>query len=102
MNGVRTERNHGEGLRGLREANRSGIQLQIPGTDNNGGGQRLASSGGKPGEGEEDLGKADKDPEQGRGGQEGVRYVLQSGGTAGATVWSGDVGADPTDREGSG
>ena len=74
--GVRTERKEGEGLRGLRGANQSGLQFQIPGADNDGGGQRLASVGRKLGEGAEELGTAGKDPEQGRGGQDGVGDVL--------------------------
>ena len=47
------------------------------------------------------MGAAVKGPEQGRGGQEGIRDVLQSGGATGATVRVGDVGADPTNREGA-
>ena len=74
--GNRTEGEHGAGLRGLREANQSGLQFQIPGADNDGGGRRLASGGGKPGDGAEELGTVDKDIEQGRGGQEGVGDVL--------------------------
>ena len=100
--GDRTARKHGYGLRGLQEATRSGPQFKIPGADNDGGGRRLASGGGKPGEGAEELGTADTDPEQGRGGQEDIRDVFQSGGTTGATVRGRDVGADPTNREGTG
>ena len=48
------------------------------------------------------MGTADKDPEQGRGGQEGIRDVLQSGDSTGATVRGVDVGADPTNRESAG
>ena len=48
------------------------------------------------------MGTADKDPEQGRGGQDGIREVLQSGGAKGATVWGGDVDEDPTNIEGDG
>ena len=99
--GDRTEGKNGEGLQGLREANQSGPQLQIPGADNDGGGGQLASGDGKPGEGGEELGAAGKDIDQERGGQEGVRDVFQSGGTGGPTVRGGYVGADPTDREGA-
>ena len=42
------------------------------------------------------------DIEQGRGGQDGFRDVLQSGGATCDTVRGGDVGADPIDREGAG
>ena len=76
--------------------------MAIPGADNDGGGRRLASGGGKPGEGAEELGTADTDPDQGRGGQEDIRDFLQSGGTTGATVRGGDVGVDPTNIEGVG
>ena len=97
-----TEIKHGDGLRGLREATRSGPQFQIPGVDNDGGGRQLAISGGKPVEGEEELGTAETYPEQGRGGQEDIRDVFQSGDSTGAAVQGGDVGAYPTDREGAG
>ena len=100
--GDRTAGKHGEGLRGLRKANRSGPQFQIPGADNDGGGRRLASIGGKPSEGAEELGTADKDPEQGRGGQEGFWENFQSVGATGDTDPGGDMGADPTNREGTG
>ena len=66
--GDRTARKHVDGLLGLREATRSGPPFQIPGAYNEGGGRRLASCGGKPGESAEELGTADTDPEQGRGG----------------------------------
>ena len=62
----------------------------------------MASGGRKLGEGAEELGTSDTDTEQGRGGQETIRDVFQSGSTAGDTVWGGDVGADPTNREGVG
>ena len=42
------------------------------------------------------------DPEQGRGGQADIRDVLKSGGTTGAAVRGGEVGADPTNRNGAG
>ena len=45
---------------------------------------------------------ADKDPEPGRGEQEDIRDVLQSSGATGATVQGGDMGDDPTNREGAG
>ena len=61
--GDQTARKHGDGLRGLQEATRSGPQFQILGADNDGRGRRLASGGGKPGEGEEELGTAETDPE---------------------------------------
>ena len=66
------------------------------------GGRRLASDGRKPGEGAEELGTADKDPDQGRCGQEDIRDVLQRGGATGATVRGGDMGDDPTNGEGAG
>ena len=100
--GDRTTRKHRRGLRGLRETNRSGPQFQIPGADNDGGGQQLASGVRKPDEGAEELGTADTDSEQGRGGQEDIRDVFQSGVTTGDTVWGREVGADPTNIEGSG
>ena len=49
----RTDRKHRDGLRGLREATRSGPQFQIPGADNDDGGRRMVSGCGKPGEGTE-------------------------------------------------
>ena len=100
--GDQTARKHGDGLRGLREETRSVPQFQITGADNDGGGRRLTSSGGKPSEGEEELGTAETDPEQGRGGKEDIRDVFKSGGSTGAVIRGRDVGADPTDREGAG
>ena len=62
----------------------------------------MASGDRKPGEGAEELGTSDTDPEQERVGKEDIRDVLQSGGTTGATVRGRDVGADTTKREGAG
>ena len=93
--GGRTARKHRDVLRGLQEATRSGPQFQIPGADNDGGGRRLASGGGKPDEGKEELGTAETDPEQGRGGQADIGDDFQSGGSTGAAVRGGDVGATP-------
>ena len=42
------------------------------------------------------------DPEQERGRQEDIGNVFQFGASTGAAVWGGEVGADPTDREGTG
>ena len=100
--GDQNSRNHGDGLRGLQEATRSGQKFQIPGADNDGRGRRLASGGGKPAEVEEELVTAETDPWQGRGGQEDIGDVFQSGGSTGAAVRGRGVSADPTDREGTG
>ena len=55
----------------------------------------MASGGRKPGEGADDLRKAETDTEQGRGGQENIRECFQGGSSTGAAVWGGDVGVDP-------
>ena len=65
--GNRTTRKHGDVLRGIWEAARSGSQFQITGAGHDGKGRQLASGGGKSGEGAEKLGAADTDTEQGRG-----------------------------------
>ena len=62
----------------------------------------MARDGGKTGESAEELGTADTDTVQGRGGQENIGDVFQSGSTTGATVWSGDMGAEPMNIEGVG
>ena len=98
----RTTRKHVDGLRGIQETARSCPQFKTPVADHDGRGRRLASGGGKPGEGAEELGAADTDPEHGRGGQADIRDVFLSGGPTGAAVRVGDVGADPTNRKGAG
>ena len=62
----------------------------------------MSSSGRKPGEGAEVLGTAETDTEQGRGGKDNLRDLFKSGSTTSATVWGGDVGDIPTNREGVG
>ena len=62
----------------------------------------MASGGGKPGEGTEDLGTAEADTEQGKGIQESVGKFFQGGSPTGAAVWGGDVGVDAKNREGVG
>ena len=74
--GGRSEGQHEEGLRGLREATRYGHNFQISGAGNDGGGWQLAGADGKLGKGAEELVKASKDLEQGRGGQEGVGELI--------------------------
>ena len=54
----------------------------------------MASGGGKPGEGTEELGMTEADPEQGGGRQESVRELFKGGGSTGTAVWGGDVGGD--------
>ena len=54
----------------------------------------MASSSRKPGEGTEELGTTEADPEQGRGRQECVRELFQGGGPTGTAVWGRDVGGD--------
>ena len=46
----------GDGLRGLRGAVADSTLVQISEEDPNGGGRQLAGGGGKPGQGQEDLG----------------------------------------------
>ena len=58
----------------------------------------MASGGGKPGEGTEELGKAEADTEQGRGRLDSVGEFFQGGGPTGTAVWGGDVGGDAKNR----
>ena len=60
----------------------------------------MASGGGKPGEGTEDLGTTEVDTEQGRGRQESFRKFFQGGNPTGVADWGGDVGVDAKNREG--
>ena len=62
----------------------------------------MASGGGKPGEGAEDIRKAETDTEQGRGGQENIGKFFQGGSSTGVAVWGGDVGVESKNREGVG
>ena len=59
--------------------------------NNDGGGRRLASGGGKPGEGAEELGKTETDTEQGRGRQENIgdffKAVVQQVLLFGSETW---------------
>ena len=100
--GNTTTRKHGDGLQGILEATRSCSQFQIPGADHDGGGRRLASGGGKSCEGAEELGAADTDTHQGRGGQADIRDVFKSGSTTGVAVQGIYVGADPKNVKGAG
>ena len=93
---------HRDGLRGLRETTRGGTNFQVPGANNDGRGRRLVSGGRKPGEGTEELGTAEADTEQVRGGQENIGKFFQGGSSTGAAVWGGDVGVDSNNREGVG
>ena len=89
--GDRATVKHGDGLRGLRETTRGGTKFQVPGENTDGGRRRLASGGGKPGEGTEDLGTDEADTEQGRGRQESVgkffKAVVQQVLLFGAETW---------------
>ena len=60
----------------------------------------MASSGGKLGEGTEELETAEADTEQGRGRQESFGKYFQGGGPTGTAVWSGDVGVGAKNIEG--
>ena len=60
----------------------------------------MASGGGKPGEGTEELGTATAYTEQGRGIQESVREFFRGGGPTGHAVLGGDVGGDAKNRAG--
>ena len=51
------KRQRGDGLQGIRGAVIDGIKFQISGEDPDGGGRRLAGSGGKFGKGQEELGE---------------------------------------------
>ena len=62
----------------------------------------MASGGGKPGEDTEELGTAEEDTEQGRGGKENIGEFFQGGSSTGAAVWGRDVGVDAKTREGVG
>ena len=62
----------------------------------------MASGGGKPGEGTEELGTAEADTEQVRGGQENIGKFFQGVSSTGAAVWGGDVGVDSKNRKGVG
>ena len=62
----------------------------------------MASGGGKPGEGVEELGTAEADTEQGRGRQESVGDFFQGSSPTGAAIWGRDVGVDSKNREGVG
>ena len=60
----------------------------------------MASGGGKPGEGMEELGTAEAVTEPVRGRQESVGEFFQGGGPTGTDVWGGDVGGDAKNRAG--
>ena len=95
--GDRAAGKHRDGLRGIWETT---AKFQVPGENNDGGGRRLARGGGKPGEGTEELGTAEADTEQVRGGKENIGEFFQGGNSTGAAVWGGDVGVDSKNREG--
>ena len=76
--GDRAAGKHRDSLRGLRETTRGGTKFQVPGANNDGRGQRLASGGGKPDEGAEELGTAETDTDQGRGGQENIGNIFKA------------------------
>ena len=62
----------------------------------------MTSGGRKPGEGTEELGTAEADTEQGRGGKANIGKLFQGGSSTGDAVWGGDVGVDSKNREGVG
>ena len=45
-----------------------------------------------------ELGRAEANTEQGRGGQENIGEFFQGGSSTGADVWGGDVGVDSKNR----
>ena len=59
----------------------------------------MVSGGGKPDKGAEELGTAETDTEQGRGGQENIGELFQGGSSTGAAVWGGNVSVDSKNRE---
>ena len=62
----------------------------------------MASGGGKPDKGAEELGTAETDTEQGRGGKENFGELFQGVSSTVAAVWGRDVGVDSKNREGVG
>ena len=61
----------------------------------------MASGGGKPGEGTEELGTTEAGPHQGGSRQESVGELFQGGGPAGTSVWGRDVGGDAKNGAGA-
>ena len=54
----------------------------------------MAGSGGKPGEGTEELGTTAAGTKQRGGRQESFGGLFKSGGSTGTAVWGGDMGGD--------
>ena len=94
------EGENGEGLQGLWETAGECVGFQVLGTGDDGGRQRLASSGRQPVEDAEDLGAFVADTIPGGGGREGFGQIFQGGGTCLVAVWGIDVGNYPEDRAG--
>ena len=88
------------GVRGLWETVGDGINVQIPGTGDDGRRCRLYGSGRQPREITEERGESVADLKPGGGGQEGVGQNFQGDGAGGAPVRGGDMGTYPTDRAG--
>ena len=73
-----------------------------PGTGDDGGRRRLASSDRQPVESVEELGVSVADSKPGGGGREGVGKLFQGGGTGSVAVQGGNMGTYPEDRAGPG
>ena len=89
------EGQQGEGLRGLWGTTGDRVNIQIPGTGDDGGRWKLAVSDGKPSESAGELGVSVADSKPGGGEQEGVGEIILGGGAGGADVWGRDVGTYP-------